>query len=68
MQDALTPISRPIEIPPPENLQSPFTAEDSLAQAEHPSNAPTDASEIHTPPTSPRLDAAPSLELFTPPL
>jgi serine/arginine repetitive matrix protein 2 len=67
MQDALTPIARPIEIPPPEKLQSPSPAENLLAQSEHPLNATSDASETHSPPTSPRLDAAPSLELSTPP-
>ena len=67
MQDALTPIARPIEIPPPERLHSPSPAENLLAQAGHPQDASTDASETPSPPTSPRLDAPPSLELSTPP-
>ncbi|KAF8265240.1 hypothetical protein EI94DRAFT_1736338 [Lactarius quietus] len=65
LQDALTPIARPIEIPPPETLQSPSPAENLFVQAEHP--ASTEASETNSPPTSPRLDAAPTLELSTPP-
>jgi serine/arginine repetitive matrix protein 2 len=67
MQDALTPIARPIEIPPPEKLQSSPPAETFLAQAEYPSDASTDVPESHFPPTSSYLDAAPSLELSTPP-
>ncbi|KAH9034875.1 hypothetical protein EDB85DRAFT_1889598 [Lactarius pseudohatsudake] len=53
-QDVLTPIARPIEVPPPdsEKLQSPPPAESLLAQAEHQSNPSSDASSL---PTSPRL-------------
>ena len=60
IQDAPTPIIRPIEIPPPEKLQSfshirtTFTAEDPDSDASSPSAA--------TP-----IDAAPSFELSTPP-
>ena len=65
MQDALTPIARPIEIPPPEKLHSPSRAENLLTRAEHPPSASIDTP---SPPTSPRLDnTAPSLELSTPP-
>jgi serine/arginine repetitive matrix protein 2 len=67
MQDALTPIARPIEIPPPEKFRSPSPAENLLTRAEHPPHASIDTSETPSPPTSPRLDAAPSLELSTPP-
>ena len=67
MQDALTPIARPIEIPQPDKLQSPSPSESLMAQSVHPLNATSDASGTHSPPTSPRLDAAPSLELSTPP-
>ena len=67
MQDALTPIARPIEIPPPEKLQSPSPVESFLASAEHPSDVSADASEGPSSPTSFHPDAAPSLELSTPP-
>ena len=58
MQDALTPIARQIEIPLPEKLQS---AADLLTHTEHAPNASIDT------PSPPHLDAAPSLELSTPP-
>ncbi|KAI9442313.1 hypothetical protein H4582DRAFT_1272705 [Lactarius indigo] len=56
-QDVLTPIARPIEVPPPnpEKLQSSPPAESSFAQDERQSNPSSDASEAHSIPTSPRL-------------
>ncbi|KAH9021465.1 hypothetical protein EDB85DRAFT_2152370 [Lactarius pseudohatsudake] len=47
IHDALTPITRPIEVPHPENLQLPPPTESLFAQAENPSNTSSDGSEGH---------------------
>jgi hypothetical protein len=60
IQDAPTPIARPIEIPPPEKLQSLSPIRTATA-AENP-----DSNASSPPPMTP-IDATPSFELFTPP-
>ncbi|KAI0254145.1 hypothetical protein BJV78DRAFT_1188986 [Lactifluus subvellereus] len=68
MQDALTPVVRPIEIPPPETLPSTPPVENPFA---HPAHAPSasdgEDSETSTHSAAPPLDTAPSFELSTPP-
>jgi len=70
MQDAPTPVVRPIEIPPPEKFRSFSPVGDSLAHAEavpNASSADDHASETSSPPAATPIDAAPPFELSTPP-
>ncbi len=60
IQDAPTPIARPIEVPPPEKLQ-PFSSIRTASAAEDP-----DSDASSSPAVTP-IDAAPSFELSTPP-
>jgi serine/arginine repetitive matrix protein 2 len=60
IQDAPTPIARPIEIPPPEKLRS-FSPIRTASAAEDPD------SDASSPPAVTPIDAAPSFELSTPP-
>ena len=60
IQDAPTPIARPIEIPPPEKLHS-FSHIRTASAAEDPD------SDASSPPAATPIDAAPSFELSTPP-
>ena len=69
MQDAPTPIVRPIEIPPPETFRSLSPACNSLVHAEalpNTSFADDQASETSSPPAATPIDTAPSFEPSTP--